>query len=341
MLPCIDQEFEAHLKLKHVKLGEGLAARLPDKIRDLHKLFQPTVRRRSTWTLPCTRGRYVPLSSGEPSQVSLRPKECRSSSRSSIIRFERAVGSGRLQPSHQHVDCRSDGIRGGQASLSARLLDGRRDGRRTSSSIFAGNDIPIDEKRAPGAATKDMNLQKFAESFRATGKVDVKSHIRREGAGPAFRNEFHIPYPRCDDPLDNFPFFLEDVSGNLDIYPDHGSSKEFHGRHGPGQVLLHGQSTPKGRSGEHGISLEIKGENVRRWTMNLRKALHPMPGLGKSWSTFSPQGRLDSPPPVNRPSSDPADLEVRVNARGCSVRPTFFPYRIQEVRDNSTFTTTP
>ena len=126
---------------------------------------------------------------------------------------------------------------------------------------------------------------------------------------------------------------MKKVSGYVDILPDQPwEFHDFQGMHQGGHVMLNGKSIPRvDKSGAktHGISLEITGRNVPL-DAALHEALKPMPGLYKSWESFRPQGNLYFTASVHRPSPDIQDLDVKVDVRGCTVKPTFFEYEIQD-----------
>lgn len=332
LLPCFEQEFEVQLDLKHVMLGDELAARLPDKIRNLHKMFQPNGP--TTIHIACARngGKWAPLSSGEPSQVSLRPEGVSLA----FVRFpyplERAVGAVDYNILNKHVQVDLTAFTGDKPVF----LNGYWSGEGPQVDVkfdIHGAELPIDDKLLK-ALSFAPNLQKFAESFHATGKFDLKSHLRHEPGASDFRNEYHLHFRDAAIRWDNFPYPLKKVSGVLDIYPDHWEFYQFQGTHNDGHVLVQGKSIPRddNKGGKSfGISLEITGRNIPL-DEPLREALRPMPGLHKAWETFSPDGRLYFTASVKRPTEDIQDLDVHVDARGCTVQPTFFPYRIQEVQ---------
>ena len=59
--------------------------------------------------------------------------------------------------------------------------------------------------------------------------------------------------------------------------------------------------------------------------------LAPLPGLRKAWETFRPQGRLNFGAAVYHPTGQSYDLEVRVDAQGGAVEPTFFPLLLHDI----------
>jgi hypothetical protein len=329
-LPCVEQEFEAHLDLRHVVLGEGFAARLPVKIRDLHKRFQPSGP--TTIHVACAKheGEWASLASGEPSQVSLRPEGISFAFKDFPYPLE--GGNGRIDYNllNQHVHVDLAALAGDRPVFLQGYWNGDGPQADVKLDIYA-NDVTIDEKLSHGLRTDSLdNLRKLAESFHATGKIDVKAHIRRE-PGKQFRNEFHLHFHDASICWDYFPYPLPNVRGTIDIYPDHWEFHEFQGVRQGGHILVNGKSIPKDEKGQsHGITLEITGRSVPL-DEALREALKPMTELHKAWECFNPTGQLSFTASVVRPSADLNELEVHVDARGCAAKPTFFPYRIEDI----------
>lgn len=331
-LPDVDQEFEAQLELKHVVLGKEFSDRLPTKLRNLHELFQP--RGPITVNVACARheGQWVTLASGKPSRVSLQPEGVALAFKGFPYPLERTTGSIHYNLLDKRVDV-VDLI--AYAGARPVFLNGHWMGEGLEADVkfdIRANDVPIDEKLLHALPTAPTNLQTFVENFHATGKIDVKTLIRHE-PGKNWRNEYHIRVQDAAVRWENFPYPLNNVSGNIDIYPDHWEFHDFQGSHQGGHVLVHGKSIPKlDAKGEKsfGFALEITGRNVPL-DDQLRDALHPMPGLHKAWEAFKPQGSLYFTASVNRPTPDVRDLEVYVDARGSSAKPTFFPYLIEDI----------
>ena len=329
-LPLLEQEFEVQLDLKHVMLGRELAERLPVKIRDLHDLFQPDGP--TTIHIACAKhqGEWEPLASGEPSQVSLRPEGVALAFKNFPYPLERATGSVDYNLLNQRVDIKLE-ARAGDRPV---ILSGHWKGEGPQADVdfkIIAEGVTIDEKLSQALHTDSLeNLRKFGESFHATGKLNVFAQIKHE-PGQSFRNVFRLHFHEAAICWDNFPYPLKNVSGTINIYPDHWAFHDFQGTHNGGHVLVHGKSIPKDEKGDdHGISLEITGRNVAL-DEDLHEALRPMKELHKTWETFNPTGQLYFTASVNRPSADLNDLEVHVDARGCTAKPAFFPYRIQDI----------
>jgi hypothetical protein len=329
-LPRADKEFEVHVELKHVMLGEPLAAKLPAKIGDLHRKFQPDGP--TSIHIACAQheGQWVTLTSGKPSQVSLRPENISLKFKDFPYPLERTTGS----VDYNLLDKRVDIDLKAHASDQPVILRGHWTGEEANADVdfnILADDIPINGTLLAALKTDGlMVLHNFSERFHATGKVNVVAKIKHE-PGHKYTNIFKLHFHETAICWDDFPYPLTNVSGTLEIYPDHWAIRQFQGTHKSGHILVNGRSTPKDEKGEsHGIKLEITGRNV---TLNddLREALRPMKGLYDAWFTFRPQGNLFFTATVDRPSSDPRELKVKVNAQRACVKPAFFPYLIQDI----------
>jgi hypothetical protein len=328
-LPDIEKEFEVQVDLKHVMLGNELAARLPDKIRNLHTMFKPHGPTTIHVALARHEGQWGPLASGEPSQVSLRPEGVSLKFEGFPYPLHRASGSVDYNILNKHVEVDMTAF----ASEQKILLWGHWTGEGPQADVqfeFKGHGIPIDENLLRALPS---DLQAFVRSFHATGKINVNALILHKPEVGQYENQYHVSFHDASIRWENFPYPLQGVSGVLDIYPKFWRFAEFKGSTNGGHVLVHGHSTPRqDEKGEHshGIELEISGRNIAL-NHELRDALRPMPGLHTSWENFKPEGRLSFTALVKRPTSDIHDLHVQVDARDFTVRPTFFPYRIQDI----------
>jgi hypothetical protein len=330
LLPCVDQEFELHLNLKHVVLGEKLAERLPVKLRNLQEMFQPNGP--TTIHIACAKheGQWMPLADGTPSLVSLHPEDISLTFKNFPYPLERVEGKidYNLLNKKVEVDLLA------HAGHRPVILSGYWTGEGAQADVdfdVRATDVPIDEKLFLALAPDNLKkIRAFAESFHATGKIDVKSRIRHK-PGENFCNEFYVRFHEATIKWDNFPYPLTQVSGVLNILPNEWEFLKFQGTHKNGHVNVHGKSIPHDEKGfDHGITLEIVGHNIDL-DEELHEALRPISDMHKAWDTFNPTGKLFFTASVKRPSADLNDLVVHVDASGWTAKPTFFPYRIQDI----------
>src|SRR5438445_4204461 len=110
--------------------------------------------------------------------------------------------------------------------------------------------------------------------------------------------------------------------------PDHWEFRDFVGNHKEGTFYSQGQ----GRSDSKGkFTVNITGKNVL-----LDEELHAalqQEGLKNAWVNLAPKGRMNfEARVVKMHETEPPDVEVTVAPLGCSFRPAFFPYTLNEVR---------
>lgn len=334
LLPALDQEFEARLEVKHLESGDKqLYDRLPEKLRRLHDSFKP--RGPTLLAVACARrgGAWTALADGTPSRVSIRPEDASICFAKFPYPLDHLTGTLDCTLG----DCRVQVDVTGKAGKQPVFIQGfwQGEGAETEARFdIQAADVPIDETLM-AALVHAGTAQKLARSFRATGKADIKAHIRHDAGAAAadFRNEYHAHVHDATLLWDAFPYPLEQVRGVLDIYPKQWEFREFHASHRGGTVAAHGHSI-QGRAADgtrtQGIALEIVGRKVPL-DDDLRQALTPLPGLLKSWDAFRPQGRLNFVAKVQQPTGDSSDLDVRVDAQGFAVEPGFFPYLVHDI----------
>jgi hypothetical protein len=332
-LPQLDQEFECQLDVKHLDLCDEMCLRLPEKLRNLHNLFR--VNGPTSLHVACARhgGEWATLASGEPSHVLLQPEGVSMAFVKFPYPLEKLTGSLHfdLQSRHIKVD-----IAGGPAAHPV-FIQGHWSGegaQADASFDIRASNVIIDDNLLAALPTSPTDVQKLARSFRARGKVDIKAHIRHEPGARAYRNQYHVHFHDAGLRWDDFPYPLENVSGALDIYPGHWEFHNFRGAHRGGHVVVNGKSTPTLHpvTGErnHGVTVEIAGRDIAI-DDELQQAIARMSGLARAWDKFRPSGRLSFTAEIKRAGPHPDDLSVNVDARGCSVEPRFFAYRLDDL----------
>ena len=137
---------------------------------------------------------------------------------------------------------------------------------------------------------------------------------------------------------DLFPLQMENVSGVLDILPDHWEARDFHGTHGKGELRFSGRSF--GPTTELGpaplMRVEIHGTSIpldEKFEAALAPAKMPArAALKYAWQTLNLSGEMSFDADVmDLGGGDPANLDVKVTARGCSMRPKFFDYSLSDM----------
>ena len=196
-----------------------------------------------------------------------------------------------------------------------------------------GTDIALDEQLVSALPTAPTNFQRLARGFNAVGKGDIKAHIRFEPGAREFRNQYHVRFHETFVRWDKFPYPLENVSGFLDIYPKHWEFRDGRGTHRGAEITVQGNSmTPPAKEGEPstGLVLDITGRNLPL-DDELHSALKPVGNLGKSWETFRPRGKMNFTARINQATASLADMEVKLDLRGGTIEPVFFPYALDDI----------
>jgi hypothetical protein len=160
----------------------------------------------------------------------------------------------------------------------------------------------------------------LAASFHPTGRGDFHADVWRK-AGESCSKHVVVQFHDAAIRYDVFPYPLEDVSGVLEILPDHWEFRDFHGRHKSCECRTWGGSrqTPEGDR----VHIDIRVANLLL-DSELETALPAR--LKSAWATLAPTGRMTVNAQVERAPGQPEeDVDVTVNVRGCALQPEFFP----------------
>jgi hypothetical protein len=176
----------------------------------------------------------------------------------------------------------------------------------------------------------------------AMGQADYLAAIRRADGQPRMRNVFTITFRDCAVKYDLFPYPLEKVDGVLVIRPDHWECRAFHGCHAGGEIFVDGHSEPlPPRPGviedspQQSVYVFIRGRGINL-DDDFAQALAP-PGLKdrralvNAWQTLALAGQMNFAARVVDHPRAPQDLDVGVEIRGCTMKPTFFPYALTDL----------
>jgi hypothetical protein len=193
------------------------------------------------------------------------------------------------------------------------------------------------------AASREQGLR-----VRPMGRADITAHVHRPQGRHEFANRYVIAFHDCAARYDLFPLPLDEVSGVLDVGPDHWECRDFRGTHGGGEVRFEGRSF-RPRPGEAVAEGPADGRAPRpdRVRVSIRardvpldadfeEALAPpeAPGraaLQRAWRALALRGRLSFAADVIDHPDQPQDVDVSVDLHGCTMRPSFFPYALDDV----------
>jgi hypothetical protein len=198
-----------------------------------------------------------------------------------------------------------------------------------------GNNLPLDDKLWAALQPKHRAL---ALQFHPTGLADFEVTVRRQQGCTKCANRFLVKVHDATLRYDLFPYPLEDVTGTLDIQPNHWECRDFHGRHKGGEFLVDGRSFPLSGEGDERkdkVQMTIQGRNIlldEEFTEALAPPSAPNRApLQKAWRTLAIAGRMGFVAKIDDLPNQPQDVDVTVKVQGCTIRPKFFPYPMDQV----------
>ncbi len=185
-----------------------------------------------------------------------------------------------------------------------------------------GDNLPIDAKLIDALPPK---VKKLSQDFEPTGLVNVKAFIRKSALAARHANSYHIEVHDARVRFKAFPYPLEQVAGHIDVEPDHWRFGPFRGMHKGGVIAAAGRSYP---GNDDRAQIKLRGSDL---TLDgeLKSSLL-QPELLRTWDTFAPSGQIDFDGNVTLLAGKP-DIDVDVTLRACSIEPSFFRYRLDDL----------
>ncbi len=123
--------------------------------------------------------------------------------------------------------------------------------------VIAAEDVPIDHKLLRAVPERSRELARTFLPARSrelglpsptlgltqpAGLVNIKVFVRRGRGEEDFANRYILSFHDTALKYDLFPYPLENVSGVLDIQPDHWECQNFHGSHKGGEIWVNAGS---------------------------------------------------------------------------------------------------
>src|SRR5262249_30209764 len=139
------------------------------------------------------------------------------------------------------------------------------DGEKGTSAVAVdvrGANLPLDDKVWAALPAKQRTL---ALQFHPTGLADFDVSVRRQPGCTQFANRFLIKIHDATLRYDQFPYPLEDVTGTLDVQPNHWECRDFRGHHKGGEFLVDGRSFPlsgEGADRKDKVRMTIQGRGI-------------------------------------------------------------------------------
>jgi hypothetical protein len=235
--------------------------------------------------------------------------------------------------------------------------------------VIAADDVPIDHKLMKALPVESRELARTflppnscelgkskepLESVRPAGLANIQVFVRRARGQETFTNRYLATFHNTSLRYDQFPYPLENVTGILDIQPDHWECRDFHGSHKGGEIWVNACSYHEDRKGSdtlgHGtvegqpvsakqecVQVHIIGKDILL-DPEFEQALSPeksgRAALRSAWAMLALRGRLSFESVVLDRPDQPQDIDVAVDIKGCSMQPDFFRYAMSDLSAN-------
>jgi hypothetical protein len=345
---------ELHLDIKHLPVAADLFDKLPGNCQDLEEDYQPRGRASVAYDFQRTAPGHW------HKQLKIEPEGMAGLFNHFRYPFHQVTGSINITGDSEHnqlvaIDLAGRTGGGSEAPDAGRplTLRGEIRGEKPLAGIdlvLTGDDVPLDEPLFLALPPKSQELtRKFLSQESRDrglaacplGRGDFKVFIRRPRGEREFVNRFVVSLRDAAVKYDVFPYPLEQVSGVLDIQPDHWECQNFRGNHKGGTIFVDGRSIPLAPAGAHRperqdrIEMSIRGRDILL-DDEFEQALAPpefpaRAALRNTWHTLALGGRLSFAADVVDRPDQPQDIDVGVNVHDCTMRPAFFPYALTKV----------
>jgi hypothetical protein len=317
--PDAAADLDGHLHVEHMAVTPRLFACLPANLQDFERDYHPSGSADVDFTFRRRAGRWTRHCVIRPDNMACRCEK---------FPYPAERGTGTIEHDHdpdrgfEEIRVDLSGYAGGRPIR----VRGKAQGEKPAAVNLeiTGEDIPLDDRLMAALAPEH---QKLAHTFEPRGRADVVASIRRTQGHTRFANRYVIRFHDAAVRYAAFPYPLENVSGVLDIQPDHWEFRDFRGGHQGCEVRTHGRAdhTPHGDD----LLVHIGGTGVLL-DRELEAALQP--GLKQAWQTLSPTGRVNFYVRVKKaPGVAEPDLYVEVSPVGVTLLPVFFPYPLDNV----------
>jgi hypothetical protein len=316
-----DADFMGNLDVKNLPLTPELFARLPAKLQKIQKEYAPDGPVDLTCHCERSAGKWYRKCQVLPQNVSVEYWKF-------PYRVTHLTGKlvheldGRKDPTAETLNMDLTGYAGSRPVRIQGDVIGEGPDSAVAVKIWADN-LPLDRQLL---AALDAPRQELARKFHPTGQANIVAEIQRAAFSKKFKNRYLVHFHHTAARFDVFPYPLENVEGDLDIFPDHWEFRNFSGSHKGCQVTTWGSSHPTAEGSR--LKVNIKGQNLLL-DPELEAALQPE--LKKAWKSLHPTGRMDFSATVESLADQPPDVMVTVIPQDCTVQPAFFPYLLSHL----------
>jgi hypothetical protein len=319
-----EENFALELTALHLPLKKELADRLPDNGKNLFYTYNPVGNAKVQLQCEMKAGKWL------RNHISLQPDSVSMCWNRFTYPIDRLTGT----IEHDFVEQLSKFDAVGYAGTQPVTIKGHWKGAgvgRDALVEVTAQDLPLDKKLADALGSLGESIQRQVLAFHPTGRCQFHGIFKHVPGELESRSLYQVHFTNCKVKWDEFPYPLEEVCGDLLIYPHHYEYKNFHGKHNGGEVDITGQTLPRSGSDQDGkLIMAIIGRNLCI-DADLRGALVPFKGLSKAWDTFAPAGRLGFQVQIERLPGKPHELDVTVDVAGCAIKPNFFQYQLHDV----------
>ena len=170
--------------------------------------------------------------------------------------------------------------------------------------------------------------QTIIRSFAPRGTVNSMLHITRSDPKARWIPHHIIDLNAISIRYEKFPYPLHDVRGRLEGIGKEWTYRDLSGNNDTGVVTAVGRLMPTASGSQ--LTLQFTGTNVSL-DEELQNALPA--NMRRFWKQLKPQGSIDVSVALNFTSEDKVlNLAVGAELDGIRVEPTFFPYRMENLR---------
>ncbi len=178
----------------------------------------------------------------------------------------------------------------------------------------SGEDVTIDDALIEALPAKPKAEVKKLDP---RGFVDFRYEAWRDEPGALFHQRLKMAANRCSVRYAAFPYQLDGVNGQIEMFDNRWTFSNFTGSHGAASISAEGALTPTLRGNEMTLSIAAKNVPLEK---DLRDAM-PM-NMQNVWLAMKPRGIIDVPCVIvtKRTESDALNMESRpVEASGLNL----------------------
>jgi hypothetical protein len=213
----------------------------------------------------------------------------------------------------------------------------------TGKVTVAGEDLPIDPKlfQAMDAAqpVPYTKARQIIESLHPIGTFNLWTCVERsDPRDPVVHKEMRISLNRGSLCYDKFRYPISNVEGQIQIIDNQWTFQNFKGTNDTGVITCTGDMVQAADGSGVKLHLQFKGEEIVLED-ELRDAI-PNAHARQLWNDMKPRGAIKLSADVNYLTGDQQPkitTTISPALESVSIHPSFFPYRIEQMRGEATF----